>query len=82
MAESHHVASDAYDDGVAGISCQLGMAKSAHCTNITGMSPCLIFVMCWQVRMAPDNMTAYVLWSGLPDDEDRLEAALQQKCAS
>ena len=32
--------------------------------------------------MAPDNMTAYVLWSGLPDDEDRLQAVLQHKCAA
>ena len=30
--------------------------------------------------MAPDNMTAYVLWSGLPDSEDRLEQLLQRKC--
>lgn len=31
--------------------------------------------------MAPDNMTAYVLWSGLPGCEDRLEQLLQRKCA-
>ena len=33
----------------------------------------------WQVRMSPDNMKAFILWSGLPDSEDRLEQTLQTK---
>ena len=35
--------------------------------------------MCLQVRMSPDNMKAFILWSGLPESEDRLEQSLQSK---
>ena len=36
--------------------------------------------MLLQVRMAPDNLTAFVLWDAFPDQVDAAQRALNRRC--